>query len=301
MQKNILKFYLNTSSFTYLGEYKNIVDKLPNDIKEICYLIRMQTIHPIAFSNPQIRISSDCFWGNMQEIKDYNAIRQDDNFPTAISMIGELLRINPQISKDRLAKEKLIVTCRGVAILLAAILKGKGIPARVRSGFANYPSKDGIYWDHWIVEYYNDNTQKWTLIDADCCCNDISDFDIFDIPHDKFISAPKIWKEYREKKFDINTLGHAYYGKGETNINETLLTAIFYDFHCLMNNEIIYMHFPKYLRDKNFILDDEELKEIDELATLMLDVEKNFGALRNVWENNPKFRILTGGTISYQK
>lgn len=299
MLNEILNFYLNTSSFTSLGAYVNIVDKFPNDIKEICYLIRMQTIHPIAFSNPIIRSSSNCFWGNMQEIKDYKTMRQDDLFPTSISMIGEILRINPQISKERLAKEKLIVTCRGVSLLLASILKAKGIPARVRSGFANYPSNDGIYWDHWIVEYYNADNKKWTLIDADCCCNDITDFDIYDIPHNRFISAPNLWIKYRNNKFDINTLGHAYYGKGNTNINETLLTAIFYDFHCVMNNEIIYVHYPKYLRDRNFILTEEELKEIDELATLMLDIEKNFDALKDIWENNSKFRILTGGTISY--
>jgi len=65
-----------------------------------------------------------------------------------------------------------------------------------------------------------------------------------------------------------------------------------------MNNEIIYLHYPKYLKDKNFKLNNIELEEIDELAKLMLEPDKNFDLLNTIWNNTPKFRILTGGTIN---
>lgn len=77
-----------------------------------------------------------------------------------------------------------------------------------------------------------------------------------------------------------------------------LTTALFYDFHCLMNNEIIYLHYPKYLRDKNFKLNNADLEEIDELARLMLNPDKNFNLLCEIWNNKSKFRIMTGGTIN---
>jgi len=92
-------------------------------------------------------------------------------------------------------------------------------------------------------------------------------------------------------------LGHAYYGTGDSRLIESLTTALFYDFHCLMNDEIIYVHFPKYLRDKSFQLDEDDLKELDHLANLMLDPDKNFDLLREIWNTVSKYRIMSGGTI----
>lgn len=72
------------------------------------------------------------------------------------------------------------------------------------------------------------------------------------------------------------------------------LRGLFYDFHSIMNNEIIFLHLPKYIRNKNFELSEEEYKELDELATLMLDIDLNFEKLLDIWNNKSKFRILSG-------
>lgn len=50
---------------------------------------------------------------------------EDDIFPTAQSVIAELLRKNPNYDIKREAKDKVHVTCRRQAILLASILKAK--------------------------------------------------------------------------------------------------------------------------------------------------------------------------------
>lgn len=73
------------------------------------------------------------------------------------------------------------------------------------------------------------------------------------------------------------------------------LRSLFYDFHSLMNDEIIFLHLPKYIVDKNFELSEEEYAELDNLAKLMLDPDKNFEELLQIWNNEPKFRIMTGG------
>ena len=62
-----------------------------------------------------------------------------------------------------------------------------------------------------------------------------------------------------------------------------------------MNNEIIFLHTPAYIRDKNFELNEEELRELDDLAELMLDPDKNFNKLLELWNTNIKFRVLKGG------
>ena len=73
------------------------------------------------------------------------------------------------------------------------------------------------------------------------------------------------------------------------------IRGLFFDFHCLMNDEIIFLHLPKYIVDKNFKLSEEEFIELDNLAKLMLDPDKNFDTLLSIWENNEKFRIMSGG------
>ena len=73
------------------------------------------------------------------------------------------------------------------------------------------------------------------------------------------------------------------------------IRALFYDFHCLMNEEIIFLHQPEYVVFKDFKLSEEELDELDKLAELMLEPDKNFPALCQIWENQTKFRILRGG------
>ncbi len=55
------------------------------------------------------------------------------------------------------------------------------------------------------------------------------------------------------------------------------------------------MHLPKYIIDKNLELSKEEYVELDNLARLMLDPDTNFEKLVEIWNNNTKFRIMTGG------
>lgn len=53
-----------------------------------------------------------------------------------------------------------------------------------------------------------------------------------------------------------------------------------------------------YEKVKNFELSEDEYKELDELATLMLDVDFNFEELLNIWNNKSKFRIMSGALNS---
>lgn len=73
------------------------------------------------------------------------------------------------------------------------------------------------------------------------------------------------------------------------------IRGLFFDFHSLMNDEIIFLHLPKYIQDKNFELSEEEYQELDELATLMLEPNINFSKIKEIWENQPKFRVMSGG------
>lgn len=61
-----------------------------------------------------------------------------------------------------------------------------------------------------------------------------------------------------------------------------------------MNDEIIFLHLPKYIQDKNFELSEEEYIELDNLAELLLEPDKNFDKILDIWNNKSKFRIMSG-------
>ena len=137
MQK-ILTFYQKTSPYTDLGLYKDFALQLPNDIKQLATLQRKQIIHPIIIWNHL----QEGWWDDLTKVPKTSIAFGDDLFPTALSMLAELLRRDPHYSVDRKVEDKIHVTCRGEAILLASILKSKEIPTRVRSGFAEYLRHD---------------------------------------------------------------------------------------------------------------------------------------------------------------
>ena len=93
--KDVLEFYKQTSQFTDLGYYKEFAKNLPNNIEELCVLQRMQIIHPVAYNDSNIRNKSNCFWGDMTKMPITRLDYEEDYFPTAQSIIAELLRKNP--------------------------------------------------------------------------------------------------------------------------------------------------------------------------------------------------------------
>lgn len=291
--KELLDFYKQTSQFTDLGYYRDFARNLPNDIEELCLLQRMQIIHPVAYKDKDIRSKSNCFWGDMTKVPITRLDYEDDLFPTAISMISELLRKDSNYNKNRKAENKIHITCRGQAILLAATLKAKGYSARARSGFAEYIKYDGIYYDHWITEYYDEKENRWKLVDADEHCPDHEmGFDLNDIPYDKFLFGANAYLGVRQNKYKPETI--LYSSDPPTLGLKASIRGLFYDFHSLMNDEIIFLHLPKYIQDKNFELSEKEYKELDNLANLMLNPNENFKELLQIWNTESKYRILSG-------
>lgn len=292
-KEKILDFYRKTSTYTDLGYYKEFAKNLPDDIEELCVLQRMQIIHPVAFRDKSIRTKKDCFWGDMTKVPETRLEYEDDIYPTAQSIIAELLRKNPDYTIKREAKHKVHVTCRSQAILLASILKAKGIPARARSGYAEYIHYDGIYYDHWITEYFDKKEDRWKLVDADMHCPAHKiEFNLNDIPYNKFLFGAEAYLGIRENKYKEETI--LYASDPVTLGLKASIRGLFFDFHSLMNDEIIFLHMPKYIQNKNFELTEEEYKELDDLARLMLNPNENFENLQEIWENTTKYRIMSG-------
>lgn len=298
LQKEILEFYKQTSCYTDLGFYKEFAENLPDEIEELCLLQRSQIIHPFELSR-EARKNKNSPYGDLTQVSTTRLRFESDLFPTAQSILAELLRRDEKYSIYRDVKNKLHLCCREQAILLASILKAKEIPARVRSGFVYYVASEDSAGDHWITEYYNESENRWILVDPDMFFYMTSledfkfEFSFLDIPRNKFIFGAEAYLKLRKK---LLKEGQIHYASNPITLGfPAAIRVLFYDFHSLMNDEIIFLHVPKYIKEKNFELTEEEYKELDELAELLLEPDTNFEKIKTVWKTNLKFRILSGG------
>lgn len=295
MNKEILEHYLEFGLFTNPGCYKKFLqENLPNDVGQVGLLVMKQVIERVILRNGNTGPNSDLRWGDMDKVSWWRLRCEDDVLPNAVSMIAELLRLDDRgFTLNRATEDKIVVTCRHRAILMASILKTKGIPCRVRSGFSSYfPGFEGS-WDHWINQYWDAKQKRWVTVDVEGCFENLR-FEAFDIPKGKFDFPADTWLGIRKGLLDEDRFINAGGFKGL----EPVLWAIFYDFHSLMNNEIRYLHTPNYIWNKFGKLTENDFLEIDELAELLSNPDANFRKLKDVWIEKKKFRILSGSLIS---
>lgn len=293
MNKMVLDHYLKYGLFTYPGLYEDYLKTLPDDIKELGELLRKNFLHRTTLDAGNIGTNYDMKYGDMTKMPWWRQA-EDDNLTTAAAMLAEFLRRDQNgLTPERKVEDKLVLTCRYVAILMASILKAKGIPARVRSGFASYFERTKDAWDHWITQYWKESEQRWVTIDVDGSWHRTG-FDMYDMPNEKFDYSADAWLDVRQGKRDGNHFRNAGGSDGLVAISWEL----FYDFHCLMNNEILYVHVPEITLLSNFKnLDEKKLKEIDDLAILMQTPETNFDKLYHIWETNKEYRLLKGALL----
>lgn len=291
--------YLAFGTFTYPGLYRQkLVDDLPDDIRQLGLLIRKNIIHRTTLAAGNVGTNADLRFGDMTKVPWWRQ-PEDDMLPTAAAMLAELYRRDDRgFVPDRAVENKLVLTCRFVAILVASILKSKSVPARVRSGNASYfdghPEYGKVSWDHWINEYWHATEGRWVAIDVDGSLSLTGDFDPYDVPEGAFDFPAKAWLDIRSGKVDPN---HFYNAGGDLGA-PVVAWSLFYDFHSLMNNEIIYSHSPRLVKGDGLSrLDDKQLEEIDALAKLMLDPDAHFAELQHLWETKKTFRLLSGGLL----
>ena len=115
-----------------------------------------------------------------------------------------------ELREARAPAQRSAGTCRDFALTLCSFLRAKGVPARLRCGFAAY---FGEGWeDHWICEYWDGQRREWRLSDpqldevtrAACTVT----FDPCDMPREVFLTAGEAWLRCRAGKENPDRFGH---------------------------------------------------------------------------------------------
>ena len=297
MNPKILKHFLEFGTYTYPGLYQETLNDLPDDIREIGLLVRKNFIHRTTLAAGNVGTNADLKFGDMTKMPWWRQ-PEDDILVTAAAMLAELYRRDKRgFVNDRKPKDKLVLTCRFVAIMMASILKSNGIPARVRSGNAPYfdmGKLGNVSTDHWINQYWSEQENRWITIDVDGSLSLKDKVDAYDMPDGKFDFPADAWLGIRTGKIDPQHFHNAGGYRGKI----VVVWSLFYDFHSLMNSEIIYLHGTKYGDPKKFDnLTDADFEKIDGLARHMQKPDENFDELVKIWETDRDFRLLTGSLL----
>ena len=244
MNQQVLDHFLKFSIYTYPGLYQPALqDQLPNQIRELGLLVRQNIIHRTTLAAGNTGTNTDLRFGDMTQVPWWRQ-PEDDVLPTAGAMLAELYRRDQRgLVGDRKPADKLVVTCRYVSILMAAILKSKGIPTRVRSGNATYfdmGKLGNVSTDHWINQYWSAPDKRWVTIDVDGSLSLKDNFDPYDMPDGKFDFPADAWLGLRAGKLDPNHFYNAAPKFGAI----VVLWSLFYDFHSFINDDILYIYGP---------------------------------------------------------
>jgi len=192
-------FYAAQSAFSDPGSLAGLYAHLPDDPAQLARAARDLLIH---------RLEGDAFGSVIAR----DRLRND----AETRYLDDILRIIVQrndapLTQRREIGDRFIGVCRDFALLHCSFLRHAGIPARLRSGFADYFGSTGFHGDHMVTEYWHDE-RGWLLADpmlTDPVVTDAwkVDFDALDVPRDRFLVAGDAWQAIRRGGTDPATFG----------------------------------------------------------------------------------------------
>jgi hypothetical protein len=270
--ENTLDFYRGYSKYTDPGEYSYLFRNLPDSLQDLCNLIKCQLIHPVDLEP-------------FKELIPENRYYEDRKFPSVKKLLEGLLELDSNgLTFERKPQNRLVVTCRYHSILLASILKSRGIPVRLRYGFAPYLAPGtGLHIGHVICEVWNEREKHWMYVDPDR--------KMVDFPREEFETGNEAWIDFRNGEIkDPNK-----YGVLDTWGEIMILGTIYQDLLSVMGYEALYWEYPvnQYLSNKISTVNPERLKVLDEIALLMNNPGTNLNKLIDIYK---KYKFLHHST-----
>ncbi|MBN2549484.1 MAG: transglutaminase domain-containing protein [Anaerolineales bacterium] len=282
MSANIepLEFYAKHGMMSDPGKKASLFSKLPDDIPTLCKVVQGLLIHEAWVS---------AYGVSMPENRNL-----ESSIRTVSNKIDRILELsNHPLIEPRPAEHRLFSICRDFALLLTSMLRQKGIPARVRYGFATYffpPTVVG-YGDHVITEYWHAQEQRWVLVDAQldelqCKAVHIS-FDPCDVPRDAYLTADVAWQRCRKKETDPKKFGFLPNYTGWWYVKGHLAR----DFAALNKIEMLCWDYWGIFERRDIDLPDDDLILLDQVARLSLTGNEAFDELHSLYLQDMRLRV----------
>jgi hypothetical protein len=195
--RDILQVYARQSAMSAPGAHAALFADLPRDRAALCVLIQGLLLHEHLAGAYGVTLSP--------ERHGEAHIRSVEGMLTALRA-----RSDAPLTAARDVDTRLIGVCRHFSLLMAAMMRSQGVPARARCGFAGY-FEPGQWVDHWVCEIWDDASGRWVLVDAQLDERQRTrfsiDFDPLDTPRDRFLVAGDGWARCRDGAADPGRFG----------------------------------------------------------------------------------------------
>lgn len=148
--KTNLAYYASHSAITDPREHKSWLTDIPAEPSAIVSIVQGLLIHPLTIKFYDVKLSTQA--------------REERLLRSVHEMLTRLREFGPTpLTVAREPQDRLVGICRDFAVLFIALCREKGIPARMRVGFAPYFDDGPMNYDHWIAEYWNGS--RWWAVD----------------------------------------------------------------------------------------------------------------------------------------
>jgi hypothetical protein len=203
-QQPQIAFYTEPGKMTTAGRYTPLLEDLPGGFASLAKVAQGLLIHEHMAEGYGVQLS--------------DSDRASVHLRSAEQILEQIVaRDGRPLEVARDPKDRLPGNCRQFTVLVTTMLRSQGTPARARCGFGGYFGT-GCFEDHWVCEYWHAGQQRWMLADAQIDAVQRGwfpiDFDLADVPRDRFLVAADAWARYRSgtadpAKFGLSLAGQA--------------------------------------------------------------------------------------------
>lgn len=196
--QQILGFYTHPGVMTTAGDGGRAFAGLPRDVARLAGVVQGVLLHE--------HLADPAYGVALSEQQ-----RAESHLRPTRQMLEQILaHDSAPLTQARSVEQRLVGTCRDFTVLLVAMLRAAAVPARARCGFGAYFAP-GRFVDHWVCEYWNAAQERWIRVDAQI--DDVQrellgiEFDVLDVPRDRFLIAGDAWARCRAGQTDPAAFG----------------------------------------------------------------------------------------------
>jgi len=276
IQHQILDFYTRPAAMTSSRRHAPVFAELPHDVAALARVAQGLLLHEHAAPLYGVALADER--------------RSEVHIRPVEGMLDRLLAYEGRpLSVARPVEARLVGVCRHFTVLLVAMLRSKGVPARARCGFGTY-FKPGHFYDHWVCEYWKAAEARWIRVDAQL--DEVQraelkvDFDPLDVPHDRFVIAGDAWAQCRGGKADP-----AKFGIFDMRGLWFIAGNVVRDVAALNNMEMLPWDVWGAMLRPDEPPQNDQLALFDRLAALTRELDASFKELRKLYEGDDRLRV----------